>query len=145
MGLINELDKKSLFVDTAPIIYYIEGHSQYQQRLAALFEANDKGIIQFHTSTLTLLELLVQPLRKGYSALVDQYREIMAHSPNLLIHELDLDTSVRAARLRASFNLQTPDAIQIATAMENEVDYFLTNDKKLTKVEEIAVLTLADL
>lgn len=44
--------------------------------------------------------------------------------------------------LRVNYNLKTPDAIQLATAMENNTDVFLTNDERLKRVKEIEVLTL---
>jgi predicted nucleic acid-binding protein len=40
---------------------------------------------------------------------------------------------------------QTPDAIQIATAIYYPADYFLTNDKRLKSVTEIKIITLEDL
>lgn len=58
MGLTARLLNKTIFLDTAPLIYYIEGHSEYQEQLSALFGANDNGKLSFATSTLTLLEVL---------------------------------------------------------------------------------------
>lgn len=71
MGLKDKLQGSTTFIDTAPLIYFIEGHSDYQSILSEIFNANDKGDIQFITSTLTLMEVLVQPLRLKRKELVD--------------------------------------------------------------------------
>jgi predicted nucleic acid-binding protein len=46
--------------------------------------------------------------------------------------------------LRARYNLRTPDALQVATALVRRCEAFLTNDARLKRVTEIRVLTLDD-
>ena len=50
-----------------------------------------------------------------------------------------------AADLRASYNLRTPDALQLATAIVSGCQGFLTNDRGLIRVKTIPVLVLDDL
>ena len=50
-----------------------------------------------------------------------------------------------AAKLRADHNLRTPDAIQIATAITCQADFFLTNDARLGRLKQPEVLVLSDL
>ncbi|MDL2321475.1 PIN domain-containing protein [Desulfosarcina sp. OttesenSCG-928-B08] len=50
-----------------------------------------------------------------------------------------------AARLRANHGLRTPDAIQVATAILYQADFFLTNDARLTRLEQIEMLLISDL
>ena len=40
--VINDFHGKSLFLDTAPLIYFIEGNSSYQEILLNLFTSVDK-------------------------------------------------------------------------------------------------------
>ncbi len=87
MGLKEKLLGKTVFIDTAPLVYFIEGHSEYQVELLEIFKANDQGEIPFITSTLTLLEVLVQPMRLKRSDLVDQYEKILTTSPNIDISQ----------------------------------------------------------
>jgi predicted nucleic acid-binding protein len=51
----------------------------------------------------------------------------------------------RAAELRASYGMRLPDALQIAAALGERCDAFLTNDRRLARVTEIRVLVLDDL
>ena len=55
--VIQDFASKTVFLDTAPLIYFIEGHSVYQPILANLFEFNDKAGFFFVTSSVALLEV----------------------------------------------------------------------------------------
>ena len=48
--VIEKLKNKVVFLDTAPLIYFIEGNSEYQENLKKLFEYNDDGYFKFITS-----------------------------------------------------------------------------------------------
>ncbi len=59
---------------------------------------------------------------------------------------MDLAVAKRASKLRAKYTfLKGFDAIQIAIAIENNCDAFLTNDKQLKKIREIKIVVLEDL
>ncbi len=143
--VVADLSSKAVFLDTAPLIYFIEGHSVYQSRLKQLFTSNDNGGFIFITSTITLLEVLVKPLRDGQSQLGNQYKNILMSAPGIEIYEISGYIAVKAAELRAKYNLHTPDALQMATAIEFNADYFLTNDSRLKSVTEIYSITLSEL
>ncbi|WP_273698707.1 PIN domain-containing protein [Syntrophothermus sp.] len=58
---------------------------------------------------------------------------------------LTLPIAVRSAQIRAEYRLRTPDAIQLATAIESQATLFVTNDLKLPgKVGPLTVLFLKD-
>ena len=56
---IEKLKSQTIFLDTAPLIYFIEGNSAYQAYLKNFFAAFDKKEFSIITSSLTLLEVLV--------------------------------------------------------------------------------------
>lgn len=144
MGLVEKFRGKTVFLDTAPIIYFIEGHSVYQSLLFDVFRANDEGAFQFVTSSLTLIEVLVQPMRQGRDDLVEQYEQILSAAPNLKIIEMDVAAAKNAAQLRAEFNFKTPDAIQLAIGQAGKASFFLTNDLNLKRARGIDVVCLKD-
>ena len=66
----------------------------------------------------------------------------MQFGPSLTLRSLDPDLALRAARLRAHYQIRTPDAVQLAAAIEFGARLFLTNDDRLRKVTEIEVVVL---
>jgi len=97
------------------------------------------------TSFVTLLEVLVHPLREGRPELAEEYRNILLQSPALTAIPLDEGIAEGAAELRARHNLRTPDAIQTAAAIRSRASWFLTNDAELANLSEIPVLVLKQL
>ena len=143
--VIQDFASKTVFLVTAPLIYFIEGHSAYQHILSRLFDFNDKGGFSFLTSSVTLLEVLVKPLREGQKAIAEQYRDILITAPGIEIFDVTSIIAEQAAHLRAKYNLRTPDAIQLATCIDLGADYFLTNDNRLKAVREVTVVTVGEL
>jgi predicted nucleic acid-binding protein len=145
MGLIQKLKNKTVFLDTAPLIYYIEENQQYSPILNKLFLANSKGEFLFQTSVITLLEILVHPMRENKHQLVEEYQNILCNSSTINIFELNIEIAKRAAGLRAKYGLKTPDSIQVATSVYTSAEYFLTNDIRLKAIKEIETLVLDEL
>ena len=143
--VIQDFASKTVVLETAPLIYFIEGHSQYQSILSSLFELNDKGGFSFVTPSVTLLEVLVKPLREGQKAIAEQYRDILTTAPGIELFDVTSSIAEQAAVLRAKYNLRTPDAIQLATCIELGSDYFLTNDNRLKAVSETMVVVVGEL
>lgn len=143
--VIQNFASKTVFLDTAPLIYFIEGNSAYQPVLISLFEFNDKGGFSFISSSMTLLEVLVKPLRDGQTAIAKQYRDTLTTAPGIELFDITSAIAEQAAQLRAKYNLRTPDAIQLATSIELRADYFLTNDNRLKAITETSVIVIGEL
>ena len=72
----------------------------------------------------------------------------MGINNNLSIIDVDYKIADIASRLRANYNIKTPDAIILATGISMNVDYFITNDIKLKNVcnkENIEVIIIEDI
>ncbi|MFQ6026381.1 MAG: type II toxin-antitoxin system VapC family toxin [Dehalococcoidia bacterium] len=145
MEWIVPLQGQLVGLDTAPIIYFIEEHPDYLPIVKPFFEAMDRGEIRAVTSVVTLLEVLVHPLRRGNLELVQQYREFLLNSSGLTCADISSDVAPRAAELRSEYNLRTPDAIQIATALNHGAVWFLTNDAGLDSIGQLSTLVLDQL
>ena len=63
MEWIAALTGKTVGLDTAPLIYFIEENPIYIETVRLFFEAMESGRFLVVTSTVTLLEVLVYPLR----------------------------------------------------------------------------------
>ena len=144
MGLVDEIRGQKICIDTAPVIYFIEENPKYRNVIRPVFVEIDLGNIEAITSTITLLEVLVHPLRVGNETLAGKYREILLFSEGLTTIEILHEISEIASRLRAKYSIRTPDAIQIAVGIRYGASKFLTNDPDLKKVSDIEVLVLDD-
>ncbi len=142
MGWIDDLSGETVGLDTAPIIYFIEENPTYFETVLPFFESVDRGDITAVTSMFTLLEVLVHPLRRRDQRLAGDYKAILLNSNHLDTREISLEVVVNAANLRADYNIRTPDAIQIATAIHFGASFFLTNDIRLQTLPSIEFLIL---
>ena len=56
-----------ILVDTAPIIYVLEGHPHFAQRFRPLFEAHETGAFQLAVTTVTIIEVMTGVKKKQAS------------------------------------------------------------------------------
>lgn len=145
MEWIEALRGSTVGLDTGPLIYYIEEHPAFLVKIRPFFEAAERNEFRIVTSFVTLIEVLVHPIREGRPELAEEYRSILLQSPALTTIPLDEGIAEEAAGLRARHNLRTPDAIQLATAIRCGASWFLTNDAALANMSEISVLVLKHL
>lgn len=144
MGLVDELRGLRVCIDTAPIIYFIEKNPRYLNVVRPVFAEIDAGRIEAITSTITLLEVLVQPIKANNRSLAEQYREVLLYSEGLTTFEILHEVSEMSSELRAKYSIKTPDAIQVAVSILYGANKFITNDPALKKVSDIDVLVLDD-
>jgi predicted nucleic acid-binding protein len=131
-------------LDTAPLIYHLEDNPEYVSLTKALLEHIEHGRAQAITSTLTLTEVLIGPLKRGERDLARKYQQALMVFPNLEIVSIETQAAVRAAELRAKYGVKTPDALQLAVSLEWGAQAFVTNDRRLGKVTDLEILALAD-
>jgi predicted nucleic acid-binding protein len=139
------LKGKIIGLDTMVFIYHFEENQIYSPLTFSIFENLEKGNFNGVTSILTLLEILVKPKRESNSILAERYKILFETFPNLQVKELNENIADIASDLRANYNINTPDAIQLATSLEAQTDIFITNDASLKKITEIKVLLLSEM
>lgn len=142
MGWVEDLAGTLVALDTAPLIYYLEAHPKYLPRIDPFFQALERGDLRVVTSTITLAEVLTQPLRQGAYELAAQYRDLLLRTDGLDVLPVSSAVAEEAARLRAGHGLRTPDAIQLATGRLSGAGSLLTNDPALARVTDLNVLIL---
>ena len=145
MEWVASLRGKTVGLDTAPIIYFIEGNPLYVDMMRSFFLAVQKDEFAVVTSTITLLETLVVPLKHGNINLAQQYRDILLRTKGHTTISVYPNIAEEAARLRASYNIRTPDSIQMANAIFGGASFFLTNDTHLPSLPNLKTLVLDEL
>lgn len=134
-----------VFLDTAPVIYYVERNPTYFELTAAVFDGIDDNRWHAITSPITLAEALVIPCQLNLTQLQRNFTDLIVSGNNTTCFSIDSEAGREAAELRVKYNLTLIDALQISVALQANCDVFLTNDARLRRVTEINVLLLADL
>ena len=134
-----------VFLDTNIFIYLIEDRGVLAKMSQELLNRMTLRRDQVFTSTLTLGELLTQPLSQGKTQLADDYEQALS-SPGLHLLDFDRAAARAYAKVRQDKTIKTPDAIQLAMAAAARCDLFVTNDDRLSKkvVDGIHFVTALD-
>ncbi len=134
-----------ILIDTAPVIYHLEGHPQFAPVLRAFFDLRAKSGIELITTPITLAECSVHPLRRQAEDLADAFRRLLVQGDNTVFWPIGESEAVMAARLRAQVGFALADALQVAIAVESGCSAILTNDAAFNRVTGIRVLVVNQL
>jgi len=126
---------RRIAIDTSIFIYELEAHPQYVAHADMVFAWLEQPGHTAVTSTITMTELLVQPYRELDEVRVNAFYGLLTTYPNLDWIAPNLDIADTAARIRATYRLRTPDALQAATAARSNATGFITNDAIFARVE----------
>ena len=122
---------KRVFVDTAPIIYYLENSPLYSESIKRFFIMCIKNDIQVVTSAITIEEYLVYPYSSGNMEFADNFKRFLNYM-NIEIININYDIAEQASKIRGKYKgFKAMDALQISAAVESQCDVFFTNDKQL--------------
>ena len=135
---------KTVALDTQVFIYHFQENPTYLPMTQFIFESIEHGETRASTSVIALMELLVKPLREGNMNAVEEYRFVLQTFPNLELRIIDANVSEKAAELRATYNFRSPDAIQLASALDAYGEAFLTNEERLKRIKGIQVVILKE-
>ena len=127
-----------LLIDSAPIIYMLEGHPAFMPHFEPLFEAHAAGRLRFAVTTLTIAEVLTGPFQKGEEAIARRYRAILESWGTVA---LDSAIAESAARLRASLKLKLADAVQVASALAIDAAALVTYDRDFSRVSSLRIIS----
>jgi len=126
-----------LLVDSAPIIYVLEEHTEFAPLFRPVFEAHENGLVRLAVTTVTLAEVLTGPLRNGDEVLTERYRSTLK---SWYVVDLDSEIAESAARLRASLKLKLTDSVQAASALAIGADALVTHDRDFSPVRDLRIL-----
>jgi predicted nucleic acid-binding protein len=133
----------SLFLDTAPVIYFVERNPQFVDLVDPIFDRLEADITAV-VSGITLSECLVGAIRLGLVDLEQAFVDVLQQDEVVFV-EINVAIARKAARIRVRYNLQLPDALQVAAAIIAGCEAFLTNDTALKRVTELRVLVVGEL
>lgn len=135
---------KRVGLDSMEFIYFLEDNSQFGALSEVIFELAERNKITVISSILVLIEVLTGYRRANDETSEQEFKQMMKEFPNIEVYDLNNHLINKVVDLRTKYNIKTPDAIHIATAIENKAEAFITNDKLLSKIKEIKIICLSD-
>ena len=144
MGSLKLPTSGRVYIDAMTLIYTVERYPAYWPLLEPLWQASQAASIEIVSSELTLMEVLVGPMKSGNAALVQAFEQALLGTE---INLLPITQSILrdAAKLRATTKLKTPDALHAATALSAGCVLFVTNDGGFRALTAFALTILDDL
>ncbi len=132
-------------LDTNVLIYLLDNVQPYRDLAGPVLHMMDRGLMVGCISTIVEAEMLVRPIRDRDRRAQETIELFLRNSPNLVLRSVDRAVAKRAAEVRAASRLRLPDAIVVATAIEERCDVLIGNDGKMSRgVPGIQYLHLDD-
>ena len=137
--------QKRIGLDSMIFIYQFADHPKFGPLTQAVFDLLEKGKIQAVTSTITILEVFIQPEKEKNQFIISEYEKVFQNLPNLEIVDVNWYLARLASKIRALHaNVRAPDALQLSAPLLKGYTAFLTNDEKLKQVNLLKVIMLRD-
>lgn len=133
---------RRIALDTSIFIYHLQPNPKYLPFTDPIFSWLERPESKGITSTITMAELLVLPYREDDEQQANDFYGLLSTYPNLDWIAQNLEIAELAARIRALYRLQTPDALQAATAAHSQATGLITNDAIFERVEGFQTLVL---
>lgn len=133
-----------IFLDTAPIIYFLEKSDLYYDKMKSIFQIIINEDIEIYTSAITYEEYEVGPLKNNNQTLIRNFENFM-HDMEVEVVNIDPMIASMAAAIRAEYQgYKGMDSLQIACGISAGCKMFLTNDKQLRQTSQIVCMTVDD-
>jgi predicted nucleic acid-binding protein len=121
-----------VFLDTNIFIYLIEDRSELGASARKLLDRFDLNGDRLLSSSLTLGEVLTQPLSQGHLSLAAEYERLL-NAPAVEILDFTRSAGRFYALIRQDRTIKIADAMQLAIAAAAGCDLFITNDERLSR------------
>jgi PIN domain nuclease of toxin-antitoxin system len=115
MGRLNIQDSAIVHVDSAIFIYTLQSDQRYFSILNVFLGKFQSRKIQIVTSELTLMEILVQPLKLSDSQRIRGYEKFLTES-DIQLMPISRQILKEVAQLRSIKRIKTLDTIHASTA-----------------------------
>ncbi|MCC6628008.1 MAG: PIN domain-containing protein [Chloroflexi bacterium] len=126
------------------LVYYFEAHPDYGPLSRVVMREVADGLPAV-TTTLTLMDALVMPLRLKNQEQYERHHSVLTTFLNLRLLPIDQAVVEQAAALRARApRLSTPDALTIAVGRAHGATLYVINDARTVHGAEMDVLNLRD-
>ena len=145
MGRRIDTLRGNLYFDSNAFIYSADHVVPYDALLDEIWDRARQGLCAIVTSELTLMEVLVKPFKTNSAILENIFRELLQDSTETTLIPITIPILERAARIRSTISIKTPDAIHAATGLIAACTHFITNDNDFRRVAGLPVTLVSEL
>jgi predicted nucleic acid-binding protein len=122
-----------VYLDTNIFVYAFEGNQTFGPPARAILQSIQSKDHLLFGSLITLSELLVLPAREGNTFYTARLK-LFFRSPGITLVPYTPEAADLYAELRAIHRVKPLDAYHLASAAIAGMDFFITNDVKLTQL-----------
>lgn len=133
---------RRLALDTSIFIYLFEQHPKYGPLCGLVIDGFEGGHNDGVASSIVVSEVLTQPMKQKNGEVVSLYEHVFRSLPHFLLIDIDYTVAKAAAVLRVEYDILLADALHVACALKGGATMFITNDKKLKRMKDIAIACL---
>ncbi|MEL6722073.1 MAG: type II toxin-antitoxin system VapC family toxin [Pseudomonadota bacterium] len=141
MELIEILKENDVYFDTNIFIYLLEGNETYIEALDDIRRLITINQIRVFSSDLIYTEILPYHARQNNQEAIEYIIDFL---DNFEIVRISKNVAIHAGILRGETGMKTPDALHIATAMNEGCNLFLTNDAGISVPDNMQRILLSD-
>jgi hypothetical protein len=134
--------RELVHVDASVIALHLAGVASAVPLTRTLFRLMESGRVETQTSALSLYQLLMEVYRRGEEATAGRIEQLIGSLPGLRVIPLDQKIARQAAQVRARIGGRVERSVQLATALSQGADLFLTRHSSLRRVAGMGIESL---
>ncbi len=143
MGIDQIIPNQTIALDSNIFINALEKDDISGDKARQLFAKIKSQGLRVYTSVITLQEVFVGVYKERLEEKGAKYMDFVSGGGLITIVDVNGQIALLAARIRAEYKVTTPDAIQIATAIDKGAVIFVTEDKKIPNlIYQLKVISL---
>lgn len=120
----------------------IHNHESNHSECERLIDSIESNVHQAIISMIVISELLVGYYRSGNINEMNLF--LLKAKTNYELVPVSLEIAQEAAELRNLYRMKLPDAVILATAILNKVDYLISNDIQIGKKIYVPIIKIED-
>lgn len=141
-SVLEQLAGQRVYIDTNVFIYFLSRHPTHFEASACVISACSESSIFGFTGDAAVAEVMVGAYKHADPTLAARFKLFFLQRNFLTIAAHDAQSFDAAAQLVAKGGLKFIDALHVATAVQSQCTYFVTNDKGIKSGEHLQVVQL---
>lgn len=141
----DQLAGQRVYIDTNVFIYFLSRHPTWFDASARIINACAESRMFGFTGDAAIAEVMVGAYKHTDPEMAKQFKQFFSQKNFLTIATHDAQIFDGAAQLVAKGGLKFIDALHVATAVQSQCAYFVTNDKGIKSDVLIKMLQLETL